>query len=379
MIRQSEYLAEHGIQCTFLVPRPSAPWPLYKLPRWHEYGPANTLLTDPNHATHSFRYFRPPGGWFKQYEGKAIAKAMLPVAKRLHAEERYSAILSCPMIRGSASATIVNRELGLPHVTLSIGSDVLVYPRQWPKLELQLRESIKHASLSVGVSQAICRRLSELGADNPLCVYLGRDASRFTPAADRKALRAKHGWSDEHIVAVTVGRLVKTKGTRELIDASRSLFQKHPNFRIVIVGTGPDRDGIEAFANEPAHAERVKLAGELLPEQVPEYLQAADFLALPSYSEGMPQAVLEAMNCGLPVVATRVGGVPEAVLDGQNGLLIEPRDREQLEQAMQQLITDGPFRKQAGQRSLQIVTEVFDSAKNAARLANAIKNLVSTS
>ena len=220
LIRQSEYLAEHGIQCTFLVPRPGAPWPLHSLPRWREYGPANPLLKDPNHTTHSVRYFRPPGGWFKLHEGKAIAKALLPVTKQLHAAEQYSAILSCPMIRGSTAATIINRDLKLPHITLSIGSDVLVYPKQWPKLEVQLRESIKHASLSVGVSQAICNRLAELGADDPLCVYLGRDASRFTPAVDRTALRAKHGWTDEHIVAVTVGRLVNTKGTDELMAVS---------------------------------------------------------------------------------------------------------------------------------------------------------------
>jgi glycosyltransferase involved in cell wall biosynthesis len=109
---------------------------------------------------------------------------------------------------------------------------------------------------------------------------------------------------------------------------------------------------------------------------VPRFLQAADFLVLPSYSEGMPQAVLEAMNCGLPIVATRVGGVPEAVIDGETGLLVEPKGVEQLRNAMERMIVDEPFRLRAGQKGLVRAREVFDSERNANFFADALWSLV---
>jgi glycosyltransferase involved in cell wall biosynthesis len=116
----------------------------------------------------------------------------------------------------------------------------------------------------------------------------------------------------------------------------------------------------------------VVLPGRVAPDEVPHFLQAADFLVLPSYSEGMPQAVLEAMDCGLAVVATRVGGVPEAVLDGQTGLLVEAKNVEQLRDAMERMITDEAFRLTAGQKGLTRAREVFDSKRNASIFADAL-------
>jgi glycosyltransferase involved in cell wall biosynthesis len=86
----------------------------------------------------------------------------------------------------------------------------------------------------------------------------------------------------------------------------------------------------------------------------------------------MPQAVLEAMNCGLPVVATRVGGVPEAVLDEETGLLVEAKNVDQLQEAMERMITDEGFRVSAGQRGLTRAREVFDSERNARIFAEAL-------
>ena len=118
------------------------------------------------------------------------------------------------------------------------------------------------------------------------------------------------------------------------------------------------------------------MPGRVAPEEVPRCLQAADFLVQPSYSEGMPQAVLEAMDCGLPVLATRVGGVPEAVLDGETGLLVEPRNIERLRNAMERMIVDKAFRLAAGQKGLMRAREVFDSERNATIFAEALWSLV---
>jgi glycosyltransferase involved in cell wall biosynthesis len=147
------------------------------------------------------------------------------------------------------------------------------------------------------------------------------------------------------------------------------LLAGHEDFRLVCVGDGPAWDvliGPRAF----------HLTGRVNPDEVPLLLQGSDFLVLPSHSEGMPQAVLEAMNCGLPVVATNVGGVPEAVVDGETGLLVEARDVEALRNAIKRMITDGSFRSAAGHAGRKRAQTVFDSERNAAVFADALKALV---
>ncbi len=366
--RQAELLARHGIECTFLVPRPWAPTPLTRLPRWRCYGPANPLL--PHSApVHSLTYWRPPGHWFRRWEGRVLGQALVPHAARLHEEDPFHAVLACPMVPDGIAARAVKKHLGLPLATLAIGSDILVYPRRMPALEELLRSTLAQADLAVGVSQAVCGRLEELGAGHPRCVTLGRDTKRFVPGADKTALRQRLGLPGDALVAVFLGRLVASKGISELTQAVESLNRHNPRLCLLCVGDGPERAQLETLGT------CCVLAGEQPPEAVSDYLQAADFLVHPSHTEGMPQAVLEAMDCGLPVVATRVGGVPEAVVDGDNGLLVDPHDAEALRVAMERMVVHHDFRHKAGQRSLALAADLFDSDRHAAQLAQAIKDL----
>ena len=161
----------------------------------------------------------------------------------------------------------------------------------------------------------------------------------------------------------------------ELAAAAEPLLRKYLGFQLACVGDGPCRDRMADLADRLGREGAVVLPGNVAPEDVPLYLQASDFLVLPSYSEGLPQAVLEAMNCGLAVVATRVGGVPEAVIDGRTGLLVEAKNVEQLRDAMERMIGDEAFRLAAGREGLARAREVFDSERNAGRFAEALWSL----
>ncbi|MFC1764462.1 glycosyltransferase [Planctomycetota bacterium] len=369
--RQIRALERLGIRCTFLVPRPWAPWPLTHMPRWRGYGSHNPLLSTEEDSLETVRYVRPPGQWFRRYEARAMARSLVPAAQGLHEQRRFDAIWACPLFPDAVAAVAVKQQLSLPLVSLSIGSDVLVYPRQQPALDRQLRQTLTHVDLPMGVSQAICRRLDVLGAHDPMCVYLGRDQKQFAPVGNRPALRQQLGWSKDVVVGVYVGLLAPSKGMTELSMAATAALAHHPQFHLVCVGSGPSQQQLAAH-NHP----RIHLPGELAPEQIPRYLQAADFFVFPSHSEGMPQAVLEAMQCGLPIVATDVGGIPEAVSQNDNGLLIPAQRADLLQGAMERMITDPTFREHAGQRSQAIAAERFDSEVNTKRLADAIKYVV---
>jgi glycosyltransferase involved in cell wall biosynthesis len=191
----------------------------------------------------------------------------------------------------------------------------------------------------------------------------------FTPPTDKVEVRRQLGWRKSDVIAIYVGGLVTSKGVRDLAAACDPLLRQDENFRLVCIGDGPAWDALVGLGN-------VHSPGRVSPGEVPLLLQGSDFMVLPSHSEGMPQAVLEAMGCGLPVVATKVGGVPEAVVDGETGLLVKARDVEGLRGAIERMITDVPFRHAAGQAGLERARTVFDSERNAKVLADALKSVV---
>lgn len=366
--REARDLGRHDIELSFLVPRPWAPWPLHCVPHWRGYGPANPLAAPDGLQARAVPYLRAPGFGFRRFEGGFMARALIPAARRWHAEHPFDLVLGVSMLPDAEAAVAIGAELGLPVASLAVGSDVMVYPDRMPVLWQRLCDTLEHVGLPVGVSQSICRRLAAAGKcrHEPLCVYLGRDTRDFSPTPDKAAARTQFGWPTDSIVAIYVGGLVPTKGMRELAAAAKPLLGKFPRFRLVCVGDGPARHELSSLGD------RVILPGRIAPRHVPLFLQMSDFLVLPSYSEGMPQAVLEAMNCGLPVVATRVGGVPEAVIDGRTGLLVEPKNTAQLQAAMERMIVDEGFRLAAGREGEAHARDVFDPERNARRFAGAL-------
>ncbi len=377
MCREARHLRRHGIECDFLVGRPWAPWPLPLAGRWRDYGPGNPLAPPEGLRARRVSYLRPPGFGFRRFEGASLAFSAMAEAKRWHRAEPFDAVLGVSMLPDAEAAAIIGAKLGLPVASLAVGSDVMVYPDRMPALWSRLCHTLARVDLPVGVSQSICARLGDTGAcrRKPLCVYLGRDGEQFQPASNRAEIRARLGWPAEGMVAVYVGGLVESKGISDLAAACEPLLNQHDDFHLVCVGDGPSRSVLKELSGRIMRNDAVILPGQVAPEEVPRYLQGADFLVLPSHSEGMPQVVLEAMDCGLSVVATRVGGVPEAVIDGRTGLLVEAQDVQQLRSAIERMIVDAPFRTAAGRLGLARAKEVFDPDRNARTFADALWSL----
>jgi glycosyltransferase involved in cell wall biosynthesis len=169
-------------------------------------------------------------------------------------------------------------------------------------------------------------------------------ARRFRPAGRERPL------------IVSVGRL---KAPKDFLTLVRALGKLPPDsVDAVIVGEGPDRGLLEQEIARLGLLGRIRLAGER--NDVPELLAGADVFVLPSASEGMPVSVLEAMAAGLPVVASRVGGVPEQVTDGRTGLLVAPGDPDQLAAALGRLVDDGELRLRLGSAARARAEEAFD-------------------
>lgn len=170
------------------------------------------------------------------------------------------------------------------------------------------------------------------------------DLARFRPPlrGERVAARASLGLPPEAPVAAVVARLDHVKGVDLLLKAWPSVVSRVPDARLLVVGEGPLRDDLVAQLASSGAQDSVDFLGYR--KDVPRVLHAADLLVLPSRSEGMPLAVLEAFGCGLPVVAHAVGGVPELVVDGTNGRLVPPHPAA-LASALADVLSDDVYRE----------------------------------
>jgi glycosyltransferase involved in cell wall biosynthesis len=174
----------------------------------------------------------------------------------------------------------------------------------------------------------------------------GVDLSRFAEPASGDArpvsrIRAEFGFDDACALVVAVARLSRAKGIEHLIDAAPAILARRPDTRFLLVG--PDdwghRAGLEARVRTLGLEGTIRFTGDR--SDVPVILAEATVSVLPSLSEAMPNGVLESMAAGVPVVATRVGGIPEAIEDGRNGLLVPPADAPALAGAIRRLL-DAP-------------------------------------
>lgn len=176
-------------------------------------------------------------------------------------------------------------------------------------------------------------------------VPTGIDLSRYAPG-DRHAARASLALPDRPTLGI-VATLRGWKGHADLLDAWRTLAARFPDWQVVIVGDGPQRENLAARIAQEGIADRVRMVGNR--DDVETWLQAFDLFALPSWgNEGVPQAVLQAMASGLAVVSTTVGSIDEAVVDGETGFLVGPRDVPALASRLAQLMQDGALRAQFG-------------------------------
>jgi len=173
----------------------------------------------------------------------------------------------------------------------------------------------------------------------------------------REEVRASLGVPDTAVVAITVANLRKEKDYPNLMAAAQRALANNPDLVILAVGQGPLAEETKALHAELGLGERFKLLGYRT--DVGDLLAASDIFVLGSAFEGLPVSIMEAMAAGLPVVATAVGGVPEAVEDGRNGLLVPPRDPIALSEALLTLAHDTALRSTLG-ASAQQRSHAFD-------------------
>ena len=219
--------------------------------------------------------------------------------------------------------------------------------------------------VAAAVRDEILARHPEL-ADRVTAVLNGVDLGRFRPGGQRDGVRAGLGLPPDALSCVTIGRFLPDKGLSYLLDAARLVADRRTDVWWVLAGRGPLEARLRARAAELRLNDRVIFAG--FRDDVPDLLAASDVVVVSSTSEGCSVAILEAMACGRPVIATRVGGTPEIVDQGRTGIIVEPRRPEEIAAAVMEL-ADAPVRRAAmGRLALQTARERFSVERMVRRL-----------
>jgi glycosyltransferase involved in cell wall biosynthesis len=201
---------------------------------------------------------------------------------------------------------------------------------------ITLSESLKNSVLARGIP-----------GDNIYSIAQGVDVERFQ-FQDKRRLVARN--------VLYIGRLRNSKGLREAINAFKSLSQKYPDLQFNIYGNGADEAKLIKLADDHPS---IHFHGHISNIHMPHILAFGDILLLPSYMEGLPNVILEAMASGVAVIASNVGGIPELLEDGECGLLIPPRDTEAIEKAVDSFMKYKKMRRIMVDNAFDRITDFY--------------------
>lgn len=259
-------------------------------------------------------------------------------------------------------ALIIHRLTGIPFSFTVHGHDLHVNP-------VMLPHKVAAASAAITISEynrSLIADLCRTDRENIHVIHCGIDPSKF-PFVERTGRTGP-------LRIVCVGAYLEVKGQEYLIEACRLLKVRGIDLRCDLVGYGPEKTKLSRAIKDAGLEREVNLTGAVPQHEVARILQRADVAVQPSVwassgsREGIPVALMEAMATGLPVVASRISGIPELVTEGESGLLVDPRNAEALASALEVLATDPERRASMGRAAHERVMRDFNLSESARRL-----------
>jgi glycosyltransferase involved in cell wall biosynthesis len=243
-------------------------------------------------------------------------------------------------------ALISKKILKIPYAVWAQGSDV--YHPDW-FTQLTSNMIVKNADSAIALTEDMKRVMQDLYDRDIAVVPNGFNIADY-PDEPSFEDTATHGKS-----ILFVGRLKSVKGVQYLITSMKKIHEEMPDARLILVGDGEERERLAALSIQLGIQQYVQFIGIVPHEKVKTFMQQADVFVLPSLSEGLPIVILEAMACGLPIVASRVGGIPDILTNDTNGYLVEAKDTNDMANKIILLLSDDALRKKISDNNRLLV------------------------
>ncbi len=336
-IRERMFRVARHLPLTVVSPKPCFPGQGLIRALRPGYRPAAARRETQQGVEVLFPHFLSLPGAFRHWDGRLMAMSMLPLLRRLRQDPGFDLIDAHFAYPDGYAASLLSRWLGVPY-TLTLRGTEVPHARN-PRLRPRLAAAMSGAARVIGVSDSLRRLAVSLGVPEERTTVVGNgvDTGLFYPV-DRAEARRRFGLPENARVLVTVGGLVERKGFHRVIACLPELLARHADLHYLVVG-GPCREGdmSEALKRQAAQlglAERVHFLGALPPAELKWPLSAADVFVLSTRNEGWANVILEAMACGLPVVASDVGGNREVVATDALGAIVPFDDHARLAEAL---------------------------------------------
>lgn len=290
-------------------------------------------------------------------------------------------LLQVATVYDGLPALMISRVTGWPIVVWAHGNEILSLSAESYS---RSRQALLGAARVIANSRFTRQLLLESGVqEDRIQIFHPRcDATTFTPG-DATAARASLGITAEGPVILSVGGLVERKGHDIVLQALPTLLQEFPTLQYLIVGDGPHRPALEEMARRLGVAGRVRFEGRVPAERLPDYYRASDVVALVSRHrrmehdvEGFGIVFLEAAATGRPAVGGRSGGIEDAVVEGETGLLVDPESPEETAAAIGRLLRDRDLAGRMGEAGRRRVVAGFTWDRGVAELRNIIEEAV---
>ena len=309
------------------------------------------------------RYRLFPRGYFFEYSGWLYYLGVRKAVKEIHREFSFDIIHAHIALPDGYGAFLLSKAYGKPFVVTIHGHDI--------RTTIHRNERCRRSILKVfeAASKVIC--VSTRLKNQCLQAY-GRDGNKFevvnngvSPAKVFEGVNPLREKYRGKRILLTVGNLVKRKAHDYVIQALSKILETNPQVVYLIVGGGPEETALRQLVGSLGLDEHVGFCGQQENEVAMQYMALCDVFVMPSWNEPFGVVYLEAMASGKPVVACQGQGIEDVVVDGQTGLLVEPKDVKSLQAALLKLLSDREFAENMGERGKQMVLANFTWEKNA--------------
>jgi glycosyltransferase involved in cell wall biosynthesis len=293
--------------------------------------------------------------------------SLIRLCKKLVKERGIEIVLGYNMIPEAIAAFILARKLKLPVGFWAIGSDVNdIMPGNLLNYHLS-KMCIKKSDLIITESKDLEQKIQQLcqQPQNIHTFYKGIDVANFQNLPAKNILLEKLGLDRAKKYLLFVGRIIREKGITELAQSFIKIAKRYPDLDLLMIGEENEKKKLRDIFQSASISHRVHFKGIISHKEVAYYMKAADVLVHPSWSEGLPNVIMEAMACSLPVVASDVGGIPEVLINGVTGLSVPAKDSEKLTAAISEMLDNEQLRGSCVHRAHELIAEKFDVRGNA--------------